>query len=66
MVNIISRIIAILITLVLACILYPIAALFWILGIIGEFVGNISKKMFGFTNHVIKHLWSDISDKSNE
>ena len=59
MVNVLSKIIAVLITVILACVLYPIAAFFWILGIIGKLSDNI----FSFTNSVIKKLWSDIKEE---
>lgn len=56
MVNVLSNLIAVLITVALALILYPIAAVFWILG----FIGQIGGKLFVWTNALIKKLWDDI------
>ena len=52
----ISYIIAVLITIALAIVLYPIAGLFWILG----FFGKVSEALFAFTTRVIHSLWRDI------
>lgn len=51
-----SYIFAVLITIALAIVLYPIAGLFWVLG----FFGKISEALFAFTSRVINSLWSDI------
>ena len=62
----ICYIIAILITIALAIVLYPIAGIFWVLG----FLGKISEDLFAFTNRVINSLWRDIRNmnkpKTNE
>ncbi len=60
MVVIFSYVFAVVITVALAIILYPIAALFWILGLFG----NISNAMFKFTKKAISGLWKDIGDMS--
>ena len=52
----ISYILAVLLTIALAIVLYPIAGLFWILG----FFGKISEALFAFTSRVINSLWKDI------
>ena len=51
-----SYILAVLLTIALAVVLYPIAGLFWILG----FFGKISEALFAFTSKVINSLWRDI------
>ena len=51
-----SYIIAVVLTFALAVFLYPIAGLFWIMGLFGK----ISDNMFSFTTRVIKSLWKDI------
>lgn len=51
-----SYIFAVLITIALAIVLYPIAGVFWILG----FFGKISEALFSFTSRVINSLWRDI------
>lgn len=61
MVVALSYVIAIILTLTLAIILYPISGLFWVLGLLGK----ISDNMFSFTNRVIKSLWRDIRAESN-
>ena len=53
-----SYIFAVLITVALAIVLYPIAGLFWILG----FFGKISEALFAFTTRVIHSLWRDIQN----
>ena len=56
MVIALSYILAVLLTIALAIVLYPIAGLFWILG----FFGKISEALFAFTSRLIKSLWRDI------
>ena len=56
MVVALSYIIAIVLTIALAIILYPISAFFWLLGLLGK----ISDTLFAFTNRVIKSLWRDL------
>ena len=56
MIVVFSYIIAVILTLALAIFLYPIAGLFWLMGLFGK----ISDNMFSFTTRVIKSLWKDI------
>lgn len=56
MVVALSYVIAVTLSLVLAVVLYPIAGLFWILGLFGK----ISDTMFKFTSNLIRSLWRDI------
>ena len=56
MVVALSYLIAIIITILLAIFLYPIAALFWCLGLFGK----VSEVLFSFTKQVISALWRDI------
>ena len=56
MVVALSYVIAVILSLFLAIALYPIAGLFWILGLFGK----ISDTMFNFTSKVIRSLWRDI------
>ena len=53
-----SYIFAVLMTLALAIVLYPIAGFFWILG----FFGKIAELLFSFTSKVINSLWRDIGN----
>ncbi|MGN1339970.1 MAG: hypothetical protein ACI4WS_06725 [Oscillospiraceae bacterium] len=59
MVVALSYIFAVILTAVLACILYPVAGVFWLVGLLGK----VSEKMFQFSNNAIKKLWADISNK---
>lgn len=62
MVLALSYVIAIILTIILAILLYPISAFFWVLGLLGR----ISDKLFVFTNRAIKSLWRDIrNDNQN-
>ncbi len=56
MVVFLSRIIALVITILLACILYPISGVFWIMAVIGK-IGGV---LFEWTNKTIKSLWNDV------
>lgn len=56
MVKFISYIIAVIITAILAIVLYPVSAICWCLGQIGK----VSDSLFKFTNATIKKLWNDI------
>lgn len=56
MVVALSYLLAVVITVFLAIILYPIAGLFWVLG----FFGRIADSMFSFTSKMISSLWRDI------
>lgn len=59
MVVAISYVIAVILTGLLACVLYPISGLFWLIGLLGK----IGENLFSFTNKMIKNLWADISSK---
>lgn len=61
MVVAISYLLAVVITVLLAIVLYPIAGIFWILG----FFGRLSEGMFAFTQRAISSLWKDIK-KANK
>ena len=56
MVRALSYIIAVIITVALAIILYPIAALFWVFGLLGK----LSDGLFAFTKRTISALWRDL------
>ena len=56
MVVALSYLIAVLLTIGLAVILYPIAGAFWVFGLLGK----VSEHMFGFTRRTIRALWRDI------
>lgn len=60
MVIILSYIIAIIITLVLAIILYPISTVFFLVGSVGKVIYKLGDFIFKRTNKGIKKLWSDI------
>ena len=57
-----SFIIACILTAILVCILYPIAALFWFLGKIGYFIGQVSSWIFAHANAIIQRLWAELRD----
>jgi hypothetical protein len=59
MVNVLSRIIAVILTVLIAIVLYPFCGLFWLMGILGR----IGEKLFKFTNGTIQKMWSDISSE---
>lgn len=61
MVMAISYVIAVCITIAIACILYPIAALFWVFGLLGR----ISDVLFAFTTNVIRNLWKDLKGNND-
>ena len=56
-----SYIFAVIMTLALAIVLYPIAAMFWCMGLFGK----IATGMFQFTKNVISALWRDINNMGN-
>jgi hypothetical protein len=56
MVRALSYIIAVIITVTLAIFLYPIAALFWVFGLLGK----VSSGLFAFTKRTISALWRDL------
>ncbi len=58
MIVVLSYLLAILITLAVAVLLYPVAAVFWFLGLFGR----ISDNLFVFTRRIISSLWKDIRD----
>ena len=65
MIRALSFFIACILTALLVCILYPIAAVFWLLGKIGYFVGLVSTWIFTHTNNVIKRLWAELKNPQN-
>lgn len=56
MVVALSYVIAVLLTVLIAVFLYPLAGGFWLLGLFGK----ISDKMFDCTTRMIRSLWRDI------
>lgn len=58
MVVALSYILALLITAALAILLYPIAGLFWVFGLLGRF----SEGLFKFTQKTIAALWRDLKN----
>ncbi len=60
MISVLSFIIAVLLTIVVALILYPIAAIFWIFGLIGK----LSEHTFKLTTKIISYLWKDLRKAS--
>lgn len=73
MIVVFSYIIAVLLTIALAIILYPIAALFWLLEMVGKLLviifdlfGKVSDNMFNFTTKVIRRLWQDIKNLDHQ
>ena len=58
MVVALSYVLAVIITAALAVVLYPIAAIFWIMGIFGR----LAEGMFAFTQSAIKSLWKDLGN----
>lgn len=60
MVFLISKMIAVIITVVLACVLYPIAAIFYVVGLLGR----AGDTLFKWTNMVIKGLWIDLKSEN--
>ena len=57
MVVFLSYFIAIILTVALAILLYPVAAFFWIMGLFGK----VSDGMFKFTSKTISTLWIDLA-----
>lgn len=60
MVVALSYVFAVILTAALAIVLYPIAAIFWIMGIFGR----LAEWMFSFTQKVISSLWKDLRNAS--
>jgi hypothetical protein len=58
MVVALSYVFAVILTAALAIVLYPIAAIFWIMGLFGR----LAEGMFSFTQSVIKTLWKDLGN----
>ena len=56
MVVALSYVLAVIMTVALAICLYPIAAMFWVFGLLGK----VSDGMFKFTKHTIAALWKDL------
>ena len=66
MIFVLSFAIACILTVMLVCILYPIAGLFWVVGRLGKIIGIISDWIFNHANMMIKHLWADLRSSSKE
>ncbi len=64
MIVVLSTVIACILTALLACILYPIAGIFWLAGKVGEMVGIVGNWIFVHANAAIKHLWADLRNSS--
>lgn len=64
MVVVLSTVIACILTVLLACFLYPIAGLFWVVGKVGEIVGIIGNWIFTHANMAVKRLWADLRNSS--
>ncbi len=62
MVRVLSTIIATIITMALAIILYPICAVLYVFKVLG----TISTHLFNFVNKTIKRLWKDVFDIKGE
>lgn len=60
MVMFLSYVIAVIITIILAILLYPISAVFFVIGKIGSILGLLADFIFSHTNSAIKNLWEDI------
>lgn len=60
MIVVLSYFIAIIITLVIGVLMYPIASVFWIVGVVGKMISGIADFIFRNTNSGIKKLWADI------
>ena len=65
MIKIISYIVAMMITVFLVGLLFPIAAICYILSILGDLLGKLSTVVFTFTKGLIKKLWSDLKDTAD-
>lgn len=66
MVKVLSFVIACILTMLLVCILYPVAGLFWLIGKIGKIVGIVSDWIFNHANTAVKYLWADLRSSSRE
>ncbi len=62
MVSALSFIIAVILTILLALVLYPIAAVFWICGLLGK----LSDKIFAITKLAIAYLWKDLKKSTTD
>ncbi len=60
MIKILSKLFAVILTVAVAIVLYPICAFFYIFKLIGQ----ISSVMFNFTNHFIAKIWADIKEET--
>ena len=67
MISALSYLIACLLTAFLAFSLYPIAAMFWVGGMLGKALSSllglfskIAEGLFDFTSRVIRYLWKDL------
>lgn len=66
MIRALSYVIAVIITLLLVCLLYPVACLFWVLGALGRIVGGISDWIFVHANNTIRNLWAELRNSPND
>lgn len=57
MIRVLSYLIAVIFTIIFVVILYPIAGVFWVLGLFGKLADGI----FALTKNIISYLWKDIS-----
>lgn len=57
MVKILSYIIAVILTVALSIVMYPLAAIFWLVGLLGRF----SEDLFDFTTDKIEDLWFELT-----
>lgn len=64
MIVVLSYIFAFILTMIIACVMYPIAAIFFVFGKIGYFVDKISRVVFSAVNRVIRYLWSDLANST--
>ncbi len=60
MIKILSKLLAVIFTVIIAIVLYPICAFFYIFKLLGQ----ISSVMFGFTNGLITKLWAEVRDET--
>lgn len=61
MIKALSYMFAVILTLAIAIVLYPIAGIFWILGLFGK----IADALFGFTKKVLSSIWREIREMSS-
>lgn len=69
MIRALSYVIAVVLTLLAALVLYPIAAFFWLCGLVGKLLvsiftllGKLSDRLFAFTTRIIRSLWKELGN----